>query len=763
MCASTPDAAAPAVTPRAVLLPRQNSSAVAGSNYAVYSNTTLYADKAYMQIFRLDALTPDCDGNGGSGSNHLGKSAFLSGIIITVESSEVSTLRWPNYGTAYPINWDDIVVQPWSAWYGQEQCVLGGCATMFAEKFAPVLAVPPEVRALDPAFADCALAFNGFYDPPLALQTAGSLTTPKPNPPDPPSGQPASPGPSPGSPGPAPTPPPPSPVQNSPDPPSGSPGGLGGIIASALGGAGVPAQQQPSPAGQQPPASPVGQSQQPQSGQPGPAPQNNPVVVGYVGSTPILADPSDPGAVQVNGQTIAPGQSIYVGSTPVSVGAGNIVVGTGSSAQSIPIPQPNSIPPGGVVAVVGGQPVVANPVQPGLYIVNGQIVSAGGSPVTVAGTPVAFSAGSLVVGSGNGAQTIAIPTAAAGYPVAVGYVGGQPVISDPTRPGVYTVNGQTFSAGGAAATIGSSTISVGPGGIVVSGPSGVQTIAAGAAGGGVVADPSHPGVYIYNGQTISVGGPAMTVGGSIISAGPGGVVVSGPSGVQTIAAGAVPGAVVADPSHPGVFVYNGQTISVGGPAMTVGGSTISAGPGGVVINDASGTRTIAPGQSGGFVGAMVFTAGGQTYTAAESQGANGQDIVVIGSITLSAGGPAATLPNGQVVSVAPGGGLVVAGQTLSGWQTSSGNVGSYILSGLGLSQKTTTNSATTTTSSGSSSSSSSSSSKSSGSTTTGAPTMAASATTSKKSSAYPKRRSPPVLALVSLVMLVAFWTATAGI
>ncbi|KAK5130088.1 hypothetical protein LTR08_002476 [Meristemomyces frigidus] len=88
---------------------------------------------------------------------------------------------------------------PASAYYGMPRCdegdntysgvvtypdavngipVFGMCTTIYDAAYAPVLAVPPEFRALDPAWGQCLLGLDGLWDPPKALQPASTVVAP---------------------------------------------------------------------------------------------------------------------------------------------------------------------------------------------------------------------------------------------------------------------------------------------------------------------------------------------------------------------------------------------------------------------------------------------------------------------------------------------------------------------------------------------------------------------------------------------------------
>jgi hypothetical protein len=80
----------------------------------------------------------------------------------------------------YPFNFADLNSPvPWSAWIGMPDfdCVSArsDIATVIHERYVPQILIPPEVRSVDPAWADCDIQQRGVQDPPHALQTADSL------------------------------------------------------------------------------------------------------------------------------------------------------------------------------------------------------------------------------------------------------------------------------------------------------------------------------------------------------------------------------------------------------------------------------------------------------------------------------------------------------------------------------------------------------------------------------------------------------------
>jgi hypothetical protein len=66
---------------------------------------------------------------------------------------------------------------PPSAYTHQPSCLASGCYTIYPD-YHPQLALPPQVRSMDPAWASCALDWRGSWDPPIALSKADAIATP---------------------------------------------------------------------------------------------------------------------------------------------------------------------------------------------------------------------------------------------------------------------------------------------------------------------------------------------------------------------------------------------------------------------------------------------------------------------------------------------------------------------------------------------------------------------------------------------------------
>lgn len=224
---------------------------------------------------------------------------------------------------------------------------------------------------------------------------------------------------------------------------------------------------------------------------------------------------------------------------------------------------------------------------------------------------------------------------------------------------------------------------------------------------------------VYNSNTLSVGGAAITISGAKVTLATGGLVVDGNTYTAPATAAGPTSQAVALPAAAAytydaadsTFVYGSATLSAGGPAITADGHTISLAPsGGGVVVDAStvapsgdssvvvlsssggssayaytpGASTLAYGSTTLSVGGSALTIDGKTVTlasdgvlvdgstvapkpAAATLGTYaytpGASTFVYGSTTLSVGGPDTTV-GGQVVSLAPGG-VVVDGSTVA--------------------------------------------------------------------------------------------------
>ena len=183
----------------------------------------------------------------------------------------------------------------------------------------------------------------------------------------------------------------------------------------------------------------------------------------------------------------------------------------------------------------------------------------------------------------NGSSTILLP------PQSVFAVGAQSFTANPTG---FEVNGAAVAPGGAAQKVDGTIISLDKSGNLAIGSSTVSLTNPSAtpvlAVEGQTFTP-NPSAFPIAGTTISAGGPAVTISGTIISLGQHGALKIGSSTINLpTASNNLPSKVytvagqVFTP-NPSAFSIAGTTISAGGPAATVGGTVISLEPSGTLV------------------------------------------------------------------------------------------------------------------------------------------------------------------------------------
>ena len=542
-------------------------------------------------------------------------------IIIPLPSGGLSTVSYPvavgseytdpnyrgggglgsSFGVTQAIDTANFACPTWGLGipYPQTTTFAGGITqtnyhTLVTTPFNPILIPPPQLQYLDPAWAVQCTAFYsygehifsyGLYDPPYALTPDGGGLDP--------------------SPAPAPTPAPiasttavdpimttpATPVPSSPSvfaPKTVTPSS--NMLQLSL--SSVP--QSPSadpPAIPAPSVTAVGLSQDPGSPpkltaqQSASAPQDpglpqtasspqDPNLPQNPSSLQNPGSPQKPSPIQDPSPTMNPGSS----QDPTSNRSPSFP--QNPSASQNPVSPQNPDSPQTPNTVIGGN----NPPAPSNL--GGIIYSAFGGP------------------NSGVASTIAIPNSSPGTVA----IGGQPVTI--INPSAIAVNGETYTAGGAAATVSGEVISLASAGDApifpanTPGPS-VLTIA-----GQTLS--VNPGALTIAGTTLTPGGSGVTVSGTPISLGPSGIVVVGSS--TLIIATPVPS--IAAPS-PSVIVAGGQTITAagtsalvldhttlvaGGPGVTISGTPFSLAPSGTLVVGTSnvalpsglGTSTINP-------------------------------------------------------------------------------------------------------------------------------------------------------------------------
>ncbi|KAK5747082.1 hypothetical protein LTR17_000214 [Elasticomyces elasticus] len=190
MCGSTPPASLTHYGSGAVITAyagteygRNASSTVQGSQTAILGRNTFTSGTAYMSIATVWAENR-CSSTIGTP---------VSDAILVMPSESVLSLRYSqnhfqyfmstDTQTGYPVSYADFNSPvPFSAWIGQARCEgpwdTWYCGVVYENDFRPQLAIPPEIRQLNPEWEGCQMWYGGLYDPPVALQVQESAAAP---------------------------------------------------------------------------------------------------------------------------------------------------------------------------------------------------------------------------------------------------------------------------------------------------------------------------------------------------------------------------------------------------------------------------------------------------------------------------------------------------------------------------------------------------------------------------------------------------------
>lgn len=653
--------------------PMNMSSTEDSGPYVVANGTTFYKNRAYISVATAYASN-SCGYVGG----------VHTGELLTLASSKVFTVRGYHYeflDAAYSFNFADLNDPvPASAYFGLDAGDAceddegassiwgfndfingqsadqgeGPCGTIYDQAYNPVLAVPPELRSIDPAWSTCALNLVGLYDPPRALTqeltvdtptvsfstsaspaptalpvTVSATSTPIPTTPSSTSAPTSS----------------PSSVDSSTEafstsvdsfsaPPSSTdklsssdivvtvkssdqgssasetstidaPATTSAVGSSDTGSAPDGAQSTVSstdPGGII--ASLLDNSSPGETSATAPSTfqsqQGSTVLVGAISGTApttigTLAVSAAPNShdIVIGTQTFAPGETTDINNTPVSVATGAIVIGTTPGSSAATSGQASPLKSNDGVLTVAGQTYTAHS-SDGVIILGSATLTPGGVATLQSGHVVSAASSDLVI---DGSSTLEVPAAAS------------PALasSDPSVTGDVVVNSQTFQ------------------------PSVPTTIG------------TEPAVLTNGVVVYGTGTAASTL---FINEASNAVVI----GSQTVTAGAM-------------TTINNTPVSVGTGGVVVVGSqtlTLSQGPvtfDGVTISEASATSPFAADPTS----EITLTVGSQVLTGQESVQLDGSTVVALGSTILTVGGQATSI-DGTVVS-AGSGGLVVGDTT----------------------------------------------------------------------------------------------------
>ncbi|KAI9810598.1 MAG: hypothetical protein M1827_006160 [Pycnora praestabilis] len=382
---------------------------------------------------------------------------------------------------------------------------------------------------------------------------------------------------------------------------------------------------------------------------------------------------------QMGSQTIVQGEPpVTISGTPVSLGTAVLVVGSITYQRPVIGSSTINSDPFSTPSVITAATQVSTGIPTG-FVVAGNTLVPGGSGITISGTPVSLNPlGDIVVGS-----TMISP--------------------NPTdNPAVLTFAEQTFTAVSNGLIIGSQTLSANGPGITLSGTPiylgtsgnliiGTSTLSLMPSGGpkvltvaGEIFTPAS-NALIIGGQTLSPGGTGITVSGVPMSLDGLDNLIVGTSTFTLQTTGSPKVFTIGGQTFiaaPNGFMVGSQTLSPGGPGMTISGTPVSLDPSGDLILGAS-TIPLNTGSP------KVFTVAGQIFTAAPTGFA-------AASKTLLPGGPGVTI-SGTPVSLDPSGELIIGSSTIPLGPVTSHGLGSLIMSGFGYENPSTSGGAPTST------------------------------------------------------------------
>lgn len=503
--------------------------------------------------------------------------SFAPGSLSTSDYAP-GIFAGPYGGQPKPLNLSDLPCPPQSLLDAQESANQVGFSLPARPGYAPIIAPPPALQNLEPAWKNCHSQFA--FDPPRSLVPASALV-PSPTPANQagPELTPAMPSPS--------TEAPPAQTQLGKGPIAVDPSSSGDVTPDLPNAVDPPNHNEPATDGKQgnapdPETSVVDLPLQPETEQNGHESsavpnQHNSGNNGLIEPVPNLsfieigrqtftALPS--GGFAVADTTLqANGPAVTVQGVSASLGSAQIVFG--SSTVLLPTGSANS------VLIAAGQ--TFTPLGRGTILVNGNTLSVNGPPTTASGTVLSLVSSGFIVDS----QTIAFPTPG---PDLVPNANGIVTFADQTftrlGSGDVAFNGMTLVANGPAATVSGTVISLASASLVIGSqiltfPTPAPDLITNANAIVTVAGQTFTrhgsDAVAFNGMTLIANGPAATVSGTVMSLASSSLVI----GSQTFAfpasaLGALPNAVVID----------GNTLTAGGLAVTISGTTLSLAFGG---------------------------------------------------------------------------------------------------------------------------------------------------------------------------------------
>ena len=215
----------------------------------------------------------------------------------------------------------------------------------------------------------------------------------------------------------------------------------------------------------------------------------------------IAANPSAPGVVIVDGQSIPQGASpVMISNTPIAYHPnGDLVLGT----STVPNVFPTQIaPPAPFITNVANHAIAVSPSSPNAVQIDGQTVSQGAEPVTLSGTPVAYhSNGDIVIGSST-LPNILPSLVSPHSPPFTTSIGNHLIANIPSSPNAILVDGKTISPGAQPVIISGTPVAYQGNGNLILGTTTISNIMP--LNTYPPPSPSAPAVLTVNGQVATV-------------------------------------------------------------------------------------------------------------------------------------------------------------------------------------------------------------------------------------------------------------------
>ncbi|TKA72545.1 hypothetical protein B0A49_07117 [Cryomyces minteri] len=390
--------------------------------------------------------------------------------------------------------------------------------------------------------------------------------------------------------------------------------------------------------------------------------------------------------------TVGLSSPLVVGSQTVYPGAPAITISGTPPTPTIPGPAP--------VLTYDGTAFTANPAPQ--YVVGGQTLVPGGPAITVSGTPVSLPAQPTAIVVGGITQSLGPPPASPS-PLTVGGL-----TITPNSAQAYIIGSQTLEAGAPAIVVSGTSVSLAPGAtaVVVGGTtshlgpqaqitkspvgSNPQAITV----GGSTITINSASNFVVGSQTLSVGGPGITVSGTTLSLGRSGsstfIVVDGATQALARAPVATPPLLTIGANTytanaaTQYYLAPGQTLTAGGQ-VTVSGTVVSLGPSAsyVVVNGVTrglSAPTVAPQPLLNVGGTQYAANAGSSYVIAGQTLTPGGVIIVDGTTISLAASESAVVVNGVTQTLASP--VITPAPIVLGSSTYTANAGStYVIGG----------------------------------------------------------------------------------